>query len=212
VARKRKAAGKSSKRSPVDPGREPATVRIIGGSMRGRKLLYSGEPERTRPMKDRVREAVFNLLGPAVAGKHAIDLFAGSGALALEAISRGAGRATLIERHFPTAAGIRQNAVQLGVADQVEVLAADTFIWAQKQAMPVAEPWLVFCSPPYAFYLERAEAMLSLVGVLIERAPPGSIFVVESDRQFEMGLLPGADAWDIREYPPAVIAIFRKEP
>lgn len=173
MVRKRKAAGKSPARSPTAAPNEPTALRIIGGSMRGRKLLYSGQPERTRPMKDRVREAVFNLLGPAVAGKHAIDLFAGSGALALEAISRGAACATLIERHFPTAALIRQNAAELGVADRVEVLAADTFIWAQKHAIDGATPWLVFCSPPYAFYLERAEAMLALVGTSSSVPRPG---------------------------------------
>ncbi len=63
----------------------PTVLRIIGGVHRGRKLEYSGDP-RTRPMKDRVREAVFNLLGPDVAGKYVIDLFAGTGALGLEAL------------------------------------------------------------------------------------------------------------------------------
>src|SRR5262245_47435808 len=72
--------------------------RIIGGTLRGRKLLFAGDA-RTRPMKDRVREALFNLLADAVRGKHAIDLFAGTGALGLEAISRGASGATLVERH-----------------------------------------------------------------------------------------------------------------
>ena len=77
-------------------------MRIIGGKFRGRKLEYSGDL-RTRPMKDRVREALFNLLGNAVEGKIAIDLFAGTGALGLEALSRGASRAVFIERHRPTA-------------------------------------------------------------------------------------------------------------
>ena len=79
-----------------------AGLRIIGGRFRGRKLAYSGDP-RTRPMKDRVREALFNLLGRAVEGKTAIDLFAGTGALAFEALSRGAARAVAIELHRPTA-------------------------------------------------------------------------------------------------------------
>src|SRR5262249_42961688 len=82
--------------------RSEAIVRIIGGEYRGRKLQYSGDI-RTRPMKDRVREALFNLIGPNVRGMHAIDLFAGTGALGLEAISRGAAGATFIERHYPTA-------------------------------------------------------------------------------------------------------------
>src|SRR5271165_4697735 len=98
------------RRSEVNRSRhaqQPATtrlagVRIIGGKFRRRKLEYSGDL-RTRPMKDRVREALFNLLGTAVEGKLAIDLFAGTGALALEAISREATRAIFIERHQPTA-------------------------------------------------------------------------------------------------------------
>ncbi len=77
-------------------------LRIIGGEFRHRHLHYSGDL-RTRPMKDRLREAIFNLIGPEIRGKHAIDLFAGTGALGLEAISRGAARATLIEQHHPTA-------------------------------------------------------------------------------------------------------------
>src|SRR5271154_4383856 len=90
-----------------------AGLRIIGGRFRGRKLEYSGDP-RTRPMKDRVREALFNLLSTAVKGKVAIDLFAGTGALGLEALSRGAARAVFIERHRPTAQTIGRNAAALG--------------------------------------------------------------------------------------------------
>ena len=188
---------------------EPTELRIIGGSMRGRKLLYSGQL-RTRPMKDRTREAVFNLLGPDVAGKHAIDLFAGTGALGLEAISRGAAKGTFIEQHFPTAGVIRQNVAALGVAERCEIHPANTFIWAQRQTLGGEEPWLIFCSPPFAFYLERQAEMLALIGSLLERSPPGSIFVVESDEHFDPQLLPEAAAWDIRVYSPAVVAIHRK--
>ncbi len=211
MAHPRKHAAKSPARTGPTAERESTVLRIIGGSMRGRRLLYNGD-QRTRPMKDRVREAVFNLLGPAVVGKHAVDLFAGTGALGLEAISRGAARGTFVEQHFPTAAVIRENAALLGVADRCEVYPANTFIWAQRQVVASDEPWLVFCSPPYAFYTERQAEMLALVGSLLERAPPESIFVVESDAWFERALLPDAAAWDIREYPPATIAIYRKTP
>src|SRR5262245_31340913 len=103
-------------------------LRIIGGTMRGRKLQYSGDI-RTRPMKDRVREAVFNLLGPQVAGSQAIDLFAGTGALGLEAISRRAAQATFIERHLPTANLIMGNATAFGVAERIRVVFGDAFRW-----------------------------------------------------------------------------------
>jgi 16S rRNA (guanine966-N2)-methyltransferase len=161
-------------------------------------------------MKDRLREAVFNLLGPQAAGKHAIDLFAGTGALGLEAISRGALGASFVEQHFPTARIVRQNAALLGVADRCEVASANVFLWVQNLTIETPEPWLVFCSPPYAFYVERQAEVLVLLGTLIERAPAESIFVVESDTRFDTRLLPPLGGWDVRQYPPAVVAIGRK--
>src|SRR5438552_3329134 len=141
--------------------KEVVGLRIIGGLLRGRKLRYSGDV-RTRPMKDRVREAVFNLLGPQVAGSHAIDLFAGTGALGLEPISRGASKATFIERHLPTAKLIEKNAAAIGIAEQVHVVFGDAFLWSSKFTAEVEQPLTVFCSPPFDFYVERREEMLSL--------------------------------------------------
>ena len=181
-------------------------LRIIGGRHRGRLLVYSGDP-RTRPMKERVREAVFNLLADSVAGKHAIDLFAGTGALGLEAISRGATGATLLERHFPTAQLIRANATQLGLDAQVEVIAANAFYWVRKQWKPSQQPLVVFCCPPYDFYVERQSEMLDLIGAFAIRAPAASTLVVECDDRFDVAHLPESIAWDVRRYPPATLAI-----
>ncbi len=165
-------------------------------------------------MKDRTREAVFNLLGTAVKDKHTIDLFAGTGALGLEAISRGAASATLIEQHIPTARVVEQNAAALGVEDQTEVYAGDMFFWVRNlpksKCIPVDAPWLVFSSPPYDFYVERRGDMLSAIGTLVELSPPGSIFVVEADERFDMAQLPLADDWDVRHYAPAVVGILEK--
>lgn len=192
------------------PGAADSPLRIVGGKFRGRKLRYSGDP-RTRPMKDRVREAAFNLLGPAPQGKHVIDLFAGTGALALEALSRGAVSATLIERHFPTAAVIRENLAVLGCEALVEVVAADTFYWAgQSPQLPADRPWLVFCSPPYEFYVCRVTEMLQLIGRLVHEAPAESQFVVEADERFDAGTLPEARAWQTRSYPPAHLHMYCK--
>jgi 16S rRNA G966 N2-methylase RsmD len=107
-------------------------MRIIGGHFRCRRLHCSGDL-RTRPMKDRLREAIFNLIGPSIRGAHAIDLFAGTGALALEALSRGADYATLIEQHNPTANVIRRNVAELDVADRAEVVVGNVFIWWKRQ-------------------------------------------------------------------------------
>lgn len=193
----------------ADAVRALAGLRIIGGRFRGRKLQYSGDL-RTRPMKDRLREAIFNLLGPAIRGKHALDLFAGTGALALEAVSRGADRATLIEQHHPTANIIRQNVTALGMEQQAEVIAANVFIWFRRGLAPTDRPWAVFCSPPYDFYVSRADEMRELIGGLVELAPAESLFAVEADERFDFQTLPDPSAWDVRRYPPAVVGIYRK--
>jgi 16S rRNA (guanine966-N2)-methyltransferase len=199
----------SPRRSPRDSqSTVTAGVRIIGGAFRGRALAYSGDI-RTRPMKDRVREAVFNLLAERVRGKHAVDLFAGTGALAFEALSRGAASATLIERHLPTTKLIQQNAKMLGVSDRVEVCFSDAFVWGKRQAAGEL-PLVVFCSPPYDFYVSRRAELLRLLSQLWEQAPTGSIFAVEADERFDFSLLPQPELWFVRAYPPAVIGIGEK--
>lgn len=196
---------------PQSGGEAPVGLRIIGGEFRGRRLRYGGDV-RVRPMKDRVREAVFNLVGPTVKGSHAVDLFAGTGALGLEALSRGAATATFLEQHFPTAKIIRENIATLGVEARCQLTAGDTFLWADRHELPTERPWTVFCSPPYALFVERSEAMLKLIRRLRDDAPVGSVLVVEADERFDFAQLPEPEAWDVRPYPPAVVGIYRKGP
>jgi 16S rRNA (guanine(966)-N(2))-methyltransferase RsmD len=192
-------------RAPDRARKGPLKLRIVGGTLRGRLIAYHGDPC-TRPMKDRVREAVFNLLGPAVRDTLVIDLFAGTGALALEALSRGASQAVAIDRHLPSVRGIRDNAAALQVEARIEVIASDAFRWFQAAQLDPSRPWLVFCCPPYELYRTEAEALNQLVVELVSRAPDHSLLVLESDTQAELPLPAGAD-WDVREYPPTVIAV-----
>ena len=161
-------------------------------------------------MKDRVREAIFNLIGPAVRGTHVVDLFAGTGALAFEALSRGAVRATLFEQHLPTVRVVEQNAASLAVQPLCEVLPGDVFIRVQGWRAEGDAPWLVFSSPPFDFYVDRRDEMLGMLTELIDQSPPGSIFVVESDERFDFGELPEADAWRQRLYAPAKVGVYYK--
>jgi 16S rRNA (guanine966-N2)-methyltransferase len=152
-------------------------------------------------------------LGRAVQGTHAIDLFAGTGALGLEAVSRGALSATFIEQHFPTARIIEQNAATLQVTAHTSVVGASVFAWVCRQpwlGLPV-RPWTVFCSPPYDFYEQRQEEMLSLLRTVHEHAPPQSWFVVEADARFDFELLSSLGTWDVRTYPPSVVGIHHRE-
>ncbi len=204
--RRRGSATENAAREATGPAAPP---RIVGGTLRGRKLLYAVDA-RTRAMKDRVREAVFNLLGPAVKDKHAIDLFAGTGALAFEAISRGASDATLVEHHFPTARRIEENAKALGISAQCQVLPANVLLWSKRLPPLPERPWVVFCSPPWDFFVERTEAVMALVERLMKAAPVDSLFAVEADERFDFGQLPRADEWDVRTYPPAVVGVWGK--
>jgi 16S rRNA (guanine966-N2)-methyltransferase len=204
-----------SRSEPCDGGGE-AEVRIIGGEFRGRRLEYHGERV-VRPMKHRTREAIFNLISTECAGRHAIDLFAGTGALGLEALSRGAARATFIEKHVPSARVVEQNIGTLGVEGRSKLLVTSAVVWAKRDLPEVASDraWLVFFSPPYAFYQERQDEMLELIGRIQDHAPPGSILIVEADEAFDFDLLRAREAqgkgrWDVRSYPPAVIGIWRQ--
>jgi 16S rRNA (guanine966-N2)-methyltransferase len=201
-------------RGSAAPAAAATPPRIIGGTLRGRRLDYAAEPAaaggpaRTRPMKDRVRETLFDLLGPAVAGTTAIDLFAGTGALGFEALSRGATRAVFCERHFPTADAIRRSATTLGVADRVEVRPGDALAWARRlPPLPAGSPWLVFIAPPWEMFQSRPAELGGLVAALRSAAPSGSFLVVESDASLAADDLPGAPAWRTRPLPPAVLHI-----
>ncbi len=170
--------------------------------------MFSSQ-QHVRPMKDRVREALFNLIGPAVVGKHAIDLFAGTGALGFEALSRGAASATFVERHFPTADMIKQNAETLEIANIVTVLPANVLLWSRRMPELPRMAWLVFVSPPWDMFVENTEELMLLLNSLVDHAPPGSHFVVEADERFDLAQLPQPDHWQVREYPPAIVAILR---
>lgn len=208
--------------SPKQPGERDAEVRIIGGTFRGRRLNYHGDPV-VRPMKHRTREAIFNLISTECAGRHAIDLFAGTGALGLEALSRGATSATFIEKHVPSARVIQVNIRTLGVEDRAKLLVTSAFLWGKRDlaaewnTLSGGQPWLVFCSPPYAFFHERRPEMIDLICRLQLHAPRESILVVEAGEQFDFRLLrdaPGESdvevSWDIRHYSPAVVGLWRR--
>jgi 16S rRNA (guanine(966)-N(2))-methyltransferase RsmD len=198
------------KPQPGDEVDQVSGVRIIGGDMRGRVLQYSGDL-RTRPMKDRTREAIFNLIGIDVIGRHAYDLFAGTGALGLEAISRGAARATLVERHLPTRNLIEDNIRSLGLQDRATAVFSDSFMFVRKlQPDAAGTPWVAFCSPPYELFVSRKDDMLAMIEGLITKMPVGSTVIVESDEHFDVGLLPPALEWRTRKYFPAFVSIAEK--
>jgi len=150
-------------------------VRIVGGSLGGR-VLHAPRGAATRPTSEKVREAVFNILG-AVDGDRVLDLFAGSGALGLEALSRGAAHATFVDAGKPAVAAIRDNLRALGLEDRATVIPGDAVASAARH-QPAA-PWrLVFVDPPYRSDL----ATRAVLALPCERLAADAVIVIEHDR------------------------------
>ena len=126
---------------------EAGKVRIIGGRWRGTRLCVPASPG-LRPSSDRVRETLFNWLMPALPGARVLDLFAGTGALGLEAVSRGAARAILVERDPGLATALRDTVTRLSAAPEVEVVQGDALAWLPRQADQAFD--LAFVDPPFA--------------------------------------------------------------
>lgn len=186
-------------------------VRIIAGSHRGRTLVYRGDPV-TRPMKDRTREALFSRLGGMFDGGVAIDVFAGTGVLALESVSRGAREAWMFELDSNAAADIRNSAKQLGLDTQTNVRCGDAFLLSdhviqQLQQSAEQTPWLVFICPPYSLWEDKADEMRQLLQLYCSAAPRGSSIVVELEEKTDLEVLPQNLEWDVRLYRPAQVAI-----
>ena len=129
-------------------------MRIIGGKWRNTRLPVASDADGLRPTSDRSRETLFNWLQPVLPGARVLDLFAGSGALGLEAISRGAQAAVLVERDPRLCEGLRETVGRLQGGQAAQVVQADAVAWLRTP--PEARYDLVFVDPPYAADLWEA--------------------------------------------------------
>lgn len=135
-------------------------MRVISGSARGRKLKTPKSSE-TRPIMDRVKTALFDILAPDIVGMRVLDLFAGTGAVGIEALSRGADAATFIERSPDAWRLVRENLALTNLSERGEVLRADAFAFLQQAAAANRRYDLVYVAPPqYAGLAARALAQL----------------------------------------------------
>ncbi len=171
-------------------------MRVVGGRLGGRRLRAVPGRE-TRPTSDRVKEALFGVLGDRVEGTRVLDLFAGTGALAIEALSRGAASAVLVEQAAPAVAVIRANLDALDLNDTVKVrrTRAETYLRTQRDG-----PFdLVMLDPPYGTPVGQ---ITGLLGRLARTAlAPGAVVVVEAPARAEAPPWPpGLDLEPPRRY------------
>jgi 16S rRNA (guanine966-N2)-methyltransferase len=165
----------------MNKSRSPGQVRIIGGMLRGSKLPVLPAPG-LRPSSDRARETLFNWLPHSLAGKRALDVFAGSGALGFEAASRGAVETVLLERDTRLAESLRSSATRLKVAG-LRVECVDALAWLAQD--PDRRFDLVFLDPPFAENLWAAA-----IGRLGPWLAPGAWIYVEMPRSLTLAVPP----------------------
>lgn len=181
-------------------------MRIVAGSARGRTLL-TPRTAGIRPTADRVRESLFNILGQWLEGQTVLDLFAGTGALSMEALSRGAVRAVLVDQDREALKLCRQNADALGFRGQVEI-----------QGMPVqravellgrrGEPFdLVFADPPYALHL--APDILRWVDENKLLKPDGTLVVEHERKEIAPESHGGLTRTDQRRFGDTLVSLYR---
>jgi 16S rRNA (guanine966-N2)-methyltransferase len=174
-------------------------IRIVAGSLRGRKIQCEVN-EAMRPTPQRTREALFSILGNAVPERPFYDIFAGTGVVGLEAISRGASRTLFIERDFRLIDGIEKHLKRFNVSEQGRVIRADAYRWADRWTPTQTEPATLFLSPPFADLQQRPEEFLSLVGTLMKRMAPGGVLVLQLEECELIQRLPDRAVWDVRTY------------
>jgi 16S rRNA (guanine966-N2)-methyltransferase len=179
-------------------------MRVVGGAFRGRPLS-APRGRATRPTADRVREALFSILAD-VTGDTVLDLFAGSGALAIEAISRGATHATLVDSSQAAIVAIRRNVAALEIPAEILHQRALPFL---RNASTYARQYdLVFLDPPYG---QAAALGPELAKGLMPVLTPGARVVIESDRRAPLKLALPASC-DERRYGDTLIQIFQLDP
>lgn len=186
-----------------------AQVRIVAGELRGRKLICNVSPD-LRPTPDMVREALFSILGNAVPGRTFVDIFAGTGVMGLEAISRGALQALFVERDFRLADDIERHLKLFKVDRQARIFRTDAYRWVSHWHAP-AEPVNVFLSPPFADLQERTEDLVRAIGELQASTAPDSVIVLQAERGSTIEELPAFNDWEKRRYSRNVLFLWQKE-
>lgn len=183
-------------------------MRIVGGRLRGRPLVAPADA-RTRPTSDRVREAVFNILEHGVedfeiAGVRVLDLFAGSGALGLEAISRGAAYCLFVEQDAEARGAIRRNVEALGLTGMTRIFRRDATSLGDA---PGREAYgLVFLDPPYGQGLARGALAAAIAGGWLL---PGALAVIEERKGVTVELPAGVTVFDTRAWGDTAVTFAR---
>lgn len=173
-------------------------MRIIAGEFRGRRLLPP-VGDVTRPITDRVKQSLFDILAPSIPGAKVYDCFAGTGSMGLECLSRGADAVTFFEADRSALLPLKQNIESLKVADRATVVSNDLFRWFRDSRAPQARVDLVFLDPPYRFLSERPDDLRQLVASMTHHLAPTGTVIFRHDAGDQLAL-PPLMMEDVRTY------------
>ncbi|HZK74373.1 MAG TPA: 16S rRNA (guanine(966)-N(2))-methyltransferase RsmD [Clostridia bacterium] len=175
-------------------------LRVAGGEARGRSLKA---PKGIRPTQGMVKEAIFNLIGPAIADIHVLDLFAGSGALGIEALSRGAESVTFVDHEPRGLAILRQNLDALDLKERARVVRGDVVRWLEASPDEVKRAGVVLMDPPYD------DAVLDRALKAIDREVSDAIVIAEHSRRQELPVLGRLHVDRQRRYGDTMVTVYR---
>lgn len=185
------------------PTREERSIRVIAGAAKGRRLS-APSGRRTRPTADRVKEALFSILQPTLPGAVVADLYAGSGALAIEALSRGAERAVLVERSGRALSALRDNLTLCGLSERATVIEGDVGR-ALQRGLPEGPVDIALLDPPYDI---DGDVLAEVLGALPRALAPGATVVLEADHHRSgPSWPPGLSGSQSRRYGDTVLHI-----
>jgi 16S rRNA (guanine(966)-N(2))-methyltransferase RsmD len=146
-----------------------------------------------------VREALFSILGNAVPDRPFFDVFAGTGVIGLEALSRGARAVFFVERDLRLIGELEEHIEQFGVTAEARIIRGDVYRWIERWRPP-AEPVNVFLSPPFADFTRRLDEMLQLLQLIQSKIHKDSVLIVQSESTAALDELARGGDWDIRRY------------
>ena len=191
-------------------------MRIIAGEFRGRKLLPP-VGEVTRPITDRAKQSLFDVISPIIEGARVYDCFAGTGSMGLECLSRGAAFVTFFEADRSALTRLTQNVMAVRAGDRSRTIPGDLFKWFERTNTRPGTAGeigaeLVFLDPPYRFLTDRPNELLQFALHLTHaHLSPGATVVFRHDAKDKLDL-PNLERYDLREYGEMAIELLRFTP
>jgi 16S rRNA (guanine966-N2)-methyltransferase len=166
------------------------SMRIIAGQFRSRILLPPENDQTTRPIIDRVKQSLFDILAPLLEDSIVYDCFAGTGSMGLESISRGAKRALFFEADRSALIRLKKNIASLKVEASATVIPGDLFRYFEKAPAPAEKASVIFLDPPYRFIQENAEQLRVLAANLANHLAPNGQIIFRHDANDTLSLPP----------------------